>query len=696
MNFKDKIYKQIILINKDFTENEIFKALKFYSNFERKECKKILKELINEGLIFYDKKNKKYKCIKKENCVIKGKVCGNKRGFAFVIPENNEMPDIFVPHRRLCGALHNDIVLCRLTDTESGSSDEGEIISVLERANDIIVGIYYPSNGYGFVEPCDQKFYTDIYIPDNNTKAVKGDKVVVKITSYPKRRKNPEGKIIEILGAENSNTQMLSIIRSYKLYDDFDKNTIVNAEKIATTIGKDEKAKREDFTKALTITIDGEDAKDLDDAISISKKGDIYELCVHIADVSHYVKQNNAIDKEALKRGTSVYFPDRVLPMLPVQLSNGICSLNPDVERLTLSVVMEVDNNGHVLKSRICESVIKSAARMTYNSVQKIIEEDKKEIKKYNNLFDMILLMKELALILISKRGLRGSIDFDMPESKITVDENGEVKEIKPYPRKLSNQIIEEFMILANETVAKTCFDKNLPFVYRTHEKPSQEKMKAFKLFINGLGYDINEKDTEPLEFANLLYEIEGKLEFSIINKVMLRTMMKAKYSPANIGHFGLASKFYCHFTSPIRRYPDLMIHRIIKEYYLNNKKFDKESMQNKVAEVSLISSEREKLAIEAEREAEDYFKAKYMEKHIGMEYSGIISGVTEFGIFVELDNTVEGLVKIENLPDDNYQYIKEKYILKGKNNVFKLGANINIKVESADSQTKRIDFILA
>jgi ribonuclease R len=684
------------MTKKEFSEKEICKALGLYADFERKECLKALKALEKEGCVYFDKKTKKYRNSVKASA-IKGKISGNKRGFAFVIPEDNSRPDIFISPKNLHGAMHNDTVLCRIIG-EEGKSDEGEVISIINRGSDTVVGTYIYSYGYGFVEPDDQRYYADIFIPaKNGLWAKSGEKVVVKITDYPKGKKNPEGKVIEVLGnADNPETDILSIIRSYRLYENFDGKTLAAAKKVLTVIGNDEKEKRADYTRDLVITIDGEDARDFDDAISISKKKGIFVLGVHIADVSHYVTEKSPLDCEALKRGTSVYFPNMVLPMLPVELSNGICSLNQGVERLTLSVIMEVDKEGNVLKSEIKESVIKSSARMTYTSVEKMLNGDEKEIAKYSGIFKMIKTMKELADILISKRGSRGSIDFDIPEAKITVDQKGNVTKIEPYPRGISNRIIEEFMILANETVARTCFEKGIPFIYRIHEKPSEEKMAALKTFLNGMGYDISGKDVEPEEFSKLLGQIEGKPEYSLINKVMLRSMMKAKYSPDNSGHFGLASKYYCHFTSPIRRYPDLMIHRIIKKYYLGGYKYDKKALLETVSQASLISSERERLAEEAEREVEDYYKAKYISNHTGEEFEGIISGVTEFGIFVELENTIEGMIRIENLPQDDYQYIKEKYILTGKNNSFRLGGKIKIKVESADPKAGRIDFTIA
>lgn len=691
MNFRHLLLKRIKADNlNEFTEKQIYNLLGIGSPFERKEFHTALEALIDDGHIYFDKKKRKYIAAESSDA-IKGKVSGNKRGFAFIICEDKNIPDLFVSHKNLRGAMHGDTVLCRLI---GGGSDEAEVLSVLSRGIEQVVGTYISSHGYGFVEPDDSRYYADIFIAQKNSGGARnGQKVVAKITEFPKDRKNPEGKVIEILGSsDDADTDILSIIRSYQLYESFSENADREAQKAAAEDFR-KLENRKDFRKLLTFTIDGEDAKDLDDAVSIYKEGDLYILGVHIADVSHYVRQGSHLDKEALKRGTSVYFPDRVLPMLPKQLSNGICSLNPDEDRLTLSVIMHVNGQGKVVKFEIAQSVIKSHARFTYTEVEKIINGDKELHKKYIKFIDSIYLMQELSNILISKRGRRGSIDFNLPEAQIIINgSSGEVENIRPYPIGISNKIIEEFMILTNETVAKYCEEKNLPFIYRIHEEPSEEKLFAFNKLISGLGYSLSGSEKpDPMHFAKLLDEIEGKPEFSLINKVMLRTMMKAKYSTSNVGHFGLASKCYCHFTSPIRRYPDLFIHRAIKAH-LNNIKDD--GLFIKAQDASYISSEREKLAIEAEREVEDYYKAKYMEKFIGKTFDGIISGVTEFGIFVELDNTVEGMIKTENLPGDNYNYFKDSYMIKNSSNTYKLGGKIKIKVEYADARSKRIDFL--
>lgn len=688
MNFIGAVLNRIKAENlKEFSEKQIYAMFNLKSAFERKQLRKALEELEHDGRIFFDGKKKKYLTADSFS-LVKGVVSGNKRGFAFIICEDKNLPDLFVSHRNLRGAMHGDTVLCRHIGGEGG--DEAEVVSVLERGITEVVGTYISSHGYGFVKPDDTRYYADIYIKDNGG-ARGGDKVVAKITAFPAGRKNPEGKISEILGKSNDPaTDILAIIRSFKLYDKFPEGAAREAKK-AAKVPIDESG-RQDLRELLTFTIDGDDAKDFDDAVSIHKEGAVYVLGVHIADVSHYVGQDNPLDKEAIKRGTSVYFPGSVLPMLPEELSNGICSLKPQQDRLALSVIMRVNAQGKVTKYEIAQTIIRSKARLTYNEVEKILSGDKELYQKYIDFVDTLRVMQELANILISKRGRRGSIDFDLPEAQIILGSGGNVEDIKPYPRGMSNRIIEEFMILTNETVAKFCAEKELPMIYRIHEEPSQEKMQAFNRFLGSFGYNFSddEKPT-PLQFSNLLEEIEEKPEYPLINKVMLRTMMKAKYSVENVGHFGLASKCYCHFTSPIRRYPDLFVHRAIKAH-LNGE--NTKDLFARAQTVSLLSSEREKLAEEAEREVEDYYKAKYMERFVGKTFDGIISGVTEFGIFVELSNTVEGMIKVENLKGDGYQYYKDLYMLRNKTTAYKLGGAMKVTVEWADARSKRIDFL--
>ena len=633
--------------------------------------------------------------------LIKGVLQGNAKGFAFFIPEDSKIKDVFIAPKNLRGALHGDTVFVRLLIKGEELSDEGEVVDILKRGAENVVGTYKSSGSFGFVIPDDRRFFKDVFIAGKKSLAAKeGQKVVAKITLYPKDNKNPEGEIIEILGfSVEHDVDVLSIIRSHNLYEEFEDEVLYQAKDVPSEVLEDEIAKREDLRDITTITIDGFDAKDLDDAISIEENEDgTFRLGVHIADVTHYVKEDSALDKEALKRGTSVYFPDRVYPMLPKELSNGICSLNPKVNRLTLSVFINIARNGDIISHRITKGVIKTTERMTYSSVTKILEKDPQEVEKYKHIIKDLKNFEILARSLIRKRKLRGSIDMDLPEFKIIIGDDGNISEIVPYPRTISHRVIEEFMILANETVAEHVTKLQLPFIYRVHEKPSLEKVEDFKKFLLGFNLTLPGKseNTHPRDYAKLIDKMENEPYFYVVNRVMLRTMMKAKYSGENVGHFGLSSKCYCHFTSPIRRYPDLMIHRIIKysiDGLLNPKKIDR--LKRKVAEYSYQSSERERVAELAERDVDDYYKTKYMKNHIGEEFDGIISSVKEFGFFVELSNTIEGLVKIDSLPNDKYVYNEQKLTMSGKKNIFTIGDKVKIKVAGADMVMRKIDFEL-
>lgn len=633
--------------------------------------------------------------------VVKGTLQGNQKGFAFLIPEDKTQKDIFLAPKNLKDAIHGDKVLVRILSKEGEQSDEGEVIEVLQRNTQNIVGVYKSSKNFGFVVPDDKRYYKDIFVAIKDSFSAKDNqKVVAKITLYPRGNQNPQGEVIEILGYEDEkDVELLSVIRTHNLYEEFEEDVLAAAKLVPQTIDEAEIARRADLRNITTITIDGFDARDLDDAISIEEHDGYFRLGVHIADVTHYVKENSLIDKEALNRGTSVYFPDRVYPMLPKELSNGICSLNPKVDRLTLSVFINIDKTGDILSYKIQKGVIKTTERMTYDSVTKILEEDKDEIEKNKHIYKDILSFKKLAEILIKKRKTRGSIDLDLPEFKVIMTENGdEIKDIIPYPRKLSHRIIEEFMVLTNEVVAEHITKLKLPFIYRVHEKPSLEKVEDFKKFLTGFNLTLtgDSENIKPKDYAKLIGKIEGEPFFYVVNRVMLRTMMKAKYSEMNLGHFGLSSKCYSHFTSPIRRYPDLAIHRIIKaelDGILNDKKIDK--LKRKVSEHALQSSERERIAELAERDVDDYLKTKYMRKSIGKEFDGIISGIKEFGFFVELANTIEGRVDILNLPKDDYNYSEQQISLTGKKYKFKIGDKVRIKVAGADTATRKIDFEL-
>ncbi|NLC19312.1 MAG: ribonuclease R, partial [Clostridiales bacterium] len=531
---------------------------------------------------------------------------------------------------------------------------------------------------------------------------VSGHKVVVKITKYGDAGQSPEGRIVEILGHINDpGVDIMSVVRAYDLPVEYPAEVMRSLDKIPEEIDPEEVKNRLDIRELLTVTIDGEDAKDLDDAITLTKEGSIYHLGVHIADVTHYVREGTALDKEALKRGTSVYLVDRVIPMLPHKLSNGICSLNPGVDRLSLSCFMDIDEKGEIVSHRIAETVMRSDCRMTYTKVAKVIEEnDEEACAEYAPFVPMLMLMQELAELLRARRHKRGAINFDFPETKIIVDPKGKPIEIKPYERNKATKIIEEFMLIANETIAENFFWQEIPFIYRTHETPDEEKIRKLAIFINNFGYSMkvgNEK-IHPKEIQKLLLRIEDTPEEALISRITLRSMKQAKYTVANIGHFGLSAKYYCHFTSPIRRYPDLQIHRIIKES-LHGKLGEKrlQHFEKILHEVATHSSMTERRADEAEREVEKLKKIEYMMEHIGEVYEGVISGVTSWGLYVELPNTVEGMVRVSAMDDDYYIYDEEHYQMIGEHTkkVYKLGQKVKIQVIGADKLQRTIDFAL-
>ncbi len=661
----------------------------------------ILSNMVKVGKLVQTKK-KKY-ALPEDLGFLTGRLQGNARGFGFFIPDKEE-DDVFISAENLNGAMHNDRILIRLL-RNNGRSKEGEVIRILERANKTVVGTFEKDKNFGFVVPDDKRIYQDIFIPKEEIKDVKnGYKVVVEMVRWPQKRRNPEGRIIEVLGHKDDvGTDILSIIRQFQLPEEFPENVQQAAKKISQTISEEEIKNRKDLRNLRVITIDGADAKDLDDAISIEiKDNGNYLLGVHIADVSYYVKENGVIDQEAYARGTSVYLVDRVIPMLPKELSNGICSLNPNEDRLAFSVLMEIDNKGTVVKHSIEESVIQSSQRMVYEDVTKILEENDPElVERYRDYLDDLRNMEKLAEILRNKRIRRGSIDFDLDETKITLDLKGKPIDVEPYERGISNRIIEEFMLVCNETVAEFMFWNEVPFVYRIHEEPEVEKLLDFNEFIHNFGYHLKGVSgaTHPKALQNLLEDIKGSREEGIISTVMLRSLKKARYSNDNAGHFGLAAKYYCHFTAPIRRYPDLIIHRIIKQFLkhkLDRKRI--EYLEGVLPGMADHCSQRERLADEAERETDDLKKAEYMMDKIGMEFDGIISGVTNYGIFVALENTVEGLVRMTALDDDYYVYNEKHYCLIGERTrkVYRLGDTIKIRVINVDIPSRNIDFVLA
>jgi len=687
---------------KPLSYNELIQAFK-EDSIQTSEFEKIVDSLLEEGSIIITRKNK-YGVTEKMN-MVPGRIQGNKKGFGFLIPDNRDIGDIFVPAENLNGAMNNDRVIVRLT---SGGSDtkksEGEVIRILKRANKKVVGTFESGKGFGFVMPDDTRIYQDVFISKSDFNGARnGCKVVAEITRWPEARRNPEGVIVEVIGhKDDAGADIISIIRAYDLPEEFPPETESQASKIPELVSEEDIKKRKDLRNRVIVTIDGEDAKDLDDAVSLEvlPNGN-YLLGVHIADVSHYVFENSYLDKEALKRGTSVYLIDRVVPMLPKKLSNGICSLNPQIERLTLSCDMEIDNKGKVKKYEIYESVIKTKERMTYENINKILAgNDPKTIERYSNLIETFKHMEKLMGILNSRRRGRGSIDFEFDETRIILDEKGKPLEITAYERGTSERIIEEFMLVCNETIAEHMYWKEVPFIYRVHEDPDIEKLQAFNEFIFNFGYHLKGiNDVHPKVLQQLTDQIKGTKEERIISTLMLRSLKKARYTSESMGHFGLAAKYYCHFTSPIRRYPDLMIHRIIKEDIhgkLNEKRLL--HLQSIIEDIAEQSSIRERAAEEAERAVEDLKKAEYMKDRIGEEYDGIISSVISFGMFVELENTIEGLVHMSNMEDDYYQYDEVHHMLIGERyrKTYRIGDHVRIKVQNADITNRTIDFVLA
>ncbi|MFW5676624.1 MAG: ribonuclease R, partial [Acetivibrio ethanolgignens] len=667
---------------------------------DKEDFRQVIDTLVAEGRIQIDSRGLIRPAA---DNVKRGLFSGTAKGFGFVTVEG-EKEDIFIPEDASKGAMHGDTVQIEIYAEKTGKRKEGRVLTILERGTDMVVGTFHKSKNFGFVVPDNQKLGTDIFIQKEHTKgAVTGHKVVAQLISYGSSQKSPEGKIVEILGHVNDpGVDIMSIIKAFGLPEEYPAEVMKQVEKVKEEVDSFDIAGRCDIRDWQMVTIDGEDAKDLDDAITLTKEDGIYHLGVHIADVSHYVQENTPLDKEALKRGTSVYLVDRVIPMLPHKLSNGICSLNAGVDRLALSCFMDIDEKGTVVSHRIAESVVRVSRRMSYTSVKKIIEDkDPAECEEYKELVPMFLLMEELADILRKKRHQRGSIDFDFPESKIYLDDKGCPTDIQPYERNKATKIIEDFMLIANETVAEDYFWQELPFVYRTHDYPDSDKIEKLGIFINNFGYSIriSQDEIHPKELQKLMEKIDGTPEEALISRLTLRSMKQAKYTTDNDGHFGLATKYYCHFTSPIRRYPDLQIHRIIKENLrrgITEKR--REHYAKILPEVATRSSMMERRADEAEREVEKLKKAEYMKQFIGEVFEGVISGLTTWGIYVELPNTVEGMIRVTNLPGDYFYYDEENYVMIGEHTKknYKLGERILVEVDSVDRILKTIDFIPA
>ncbi len=664
--------------------------------------KSLLDELESEGYIFQTKKHR-YGVPERMN-LITGRLQGNERGYAFVIPDDNSTRDIYISASSLNGAMHNDRVIARISNKAFESkSSEGEIIKVLKRANAQIVGTFESSRHFGFIVPDNRRITTDIFVAKEEFNGAKtGQKVVAEVIKWPENRRNAEGRVIEIIGDANEpGNDILSIIRTYGLNESFPEDVGAFAASIADRVTEDMTNKRRDLRSLTMVTIDGEDAKDLDDAVSIEKiDNDMYRLGVHIADVSHYVTENSPLDREALKRGTSVYLVDRVIPMLPKELSNGICSLNPGVDRLAFSVLMDIDLKGNIINHEIFESVINTNERMTYTDVYKIIAFDDEELcKRYDYLVEDFKAMNELAQVLKKKRILRGAIDFEFAEAKVILDENGKPIDVRRYEMTIANSIIEEFMLACNETVAERFFWANIPFVYRIHEDPEREKIEAFSEMARNLGYPVKGiNQIHPGAFQRLLETVKGRKEERVISTAMLRSLQKARYSSIHDKHFGLAAEYYSHFTSPIRRYPDLIIHRLIKEYLIKGMSPQRqEDLSIKLKDIAAICSERERAAEDAERETEDLKKVEYMKAHEGEEFSGVISSITSFGIFVELENTIEGLIRLSSMEDDYYQFMSNQYMLIGERTgkVYRIGDTVRVILAKADVASRQIDFLI-
>ena len=667
---------------------------------DRAELTRVMDALVEDGKVELTKKGKYIKSEKKYET---GVFTSHPKGFGFVTIEGMD-EDIFIPAEQVNGAMHMDTVQLVISPTTGGKRREGTITKILSHGMNEVVGTYEDNKTFGFVVPDNPKIAKDIFIPkERSMGAVTGHKVIVAITDYGKDGKKPEGKVTEIIGHINDpGVDIMSLVKAYNIPVEFSPKIMRQVENVSNEVSEADMAGRLDLRDWQMVKIDGEDAKDLDDAVSLTKEGDLYRLGVHIADVSNYVQEHSALDVEAEDRGTSVYLVDRVIPMLPHKLSNGICSLNAGENRLALSCIMMIDEKGKVVDHKIAETVIKVDRRMSYTSVKKILaDQDKAERAEYKELVPMFEMMEHVAAILRKKRMKRGSIDFDFPETKIILDKSGRPVDIKPYERNVATRMIEDFMLIANETVAQDYFWQEVPFVYRTHENPDEEKIKKLSTFINNFGYTlhIGSDEVHPKELQKLLSKIEGTEEEPLISRLTLRSMKQAKYTTECTGHFGLATNYYCHFTSPIRRYPDLQIHRIIKDCLRGRMNAKKAEHYEKILpEVAKHASEMERRADEAERETDKLKKVQYMKERLGQEFTGVISGVTSWGFYVELPNTIEGLVHVTALEGDYFQFSEETYELIGEhtNIHYKLGQTVTVIAVDVDEVMRTIDFKLA
>lgn len=690
--------KKVIL---DFIRDDLYVPMKIKEmaivlqipREQRDELKQVLDALVEEGKISLSKRGK---YSKGQAVRLKGSFQANMRGFGFITPEDGS-EDVFIAEENISGAFQGDEVEYIITSAPTGRRKEGKIVRILSHSVVHIVGLYEKSRSFGFVCPDNQRYLKDIYIPEGKEMgAMTGHKVVVSLTSYGGEHMKPEGEIVQIIGHVNDpGTDILSVVMDAGIPAEFPEKVLNQAVRVGKPVSDADRVGRRDLRDWLMVTIDGEDAKDLDDAVSLRMDGENYILGVHIADVTNYVQENSALDREAFERGTSVYLADRVIPMLPHKLSNGICSLNAGEDRLALSCIMTFDASGTMVDHEIAETVINVDKRMSYNGVSKILEGETQETE--DQIVSMLLCMKELSDILRERRGRRGSIDFDFPETKVILDENGKPVDIRPYERNDATKIIEDFMLMANETVAEEYYWRELPFLYRTHEVPDEEKIRKLSTFINNFGYHIHiRNEVRPKEIQKLLARVDGTPEEALISRLALRSMKRAGYTTENTGHFGLAAKYYTHFTSPIRRYPDLQIHRIIKENLRGRLNDDRISHYEEILpKVASQCSERERRAEEAERDVVRMKKAEYMRSHIGEEYEGVISGVTKWGVYVELENTVEGLVHVADMRDDHYEFTEQTYELTGEHSgkSYTLGQTVRVRVTDADKLQRTVNF---
>ncbi|AUJ23209.1 ribonuclease R [Virgibacillus dokdonensis] len=687
---------------KPLTVHEIEEALKIEDATEFKELIKSLNALEESGELVRTRKNR-FGLPEKMN-LVRGRIQMHAKGFAFLIPDDESRDDVYIHYSDLGSAMNGDKVLVRIEKrSDSGNRSEGTVIRILERATLQVVGTFENNRSFGFVIADDKRIPNDIFIPKDSTNgAVSGHKVIAHITKYPEGRKSAEGEIIHILGHKNDpGIDIMSIIHKHGIKVDFPEKVLEQAANTPEAITEEEMEGRRDLREETIVTIDGADAKDLDDAVSVKQLDNgNYLLGVYIADVSHYIDQGSPMDEEAFERGTSVYLVDRVIPMIPHRLSNGICSLNPKVDRLTLGCEMEIDTSGNVVKHEIFPSVIRTNERMTYHDVNQIlVEKDSSLQERYQELVPMFENMEALAAILRRKRMNRGAIDFDFKEAKVVVDENGKPQDVVLRERSVAERLIEEFMLAANETVAEHFHWMDVPFIHRIHQDPDPDKLQTFFEFLAGLGYVVKGTNNEihPQALQKVLEEVKGKPEEMIVSKLMLRSMQQAKYDPQSIGHFGLATSFYTHFTSPIRRYPDLIVHRLIRTYLID-KKMDQRTLQKwkgQLPEIARQTSAAERRAVDAERETDDLKKAEFMQDKIGEEYTGVISSITNFGLFVELENTVEGLVHVSYLTDDYYHYDQRSQAMIGERTakVYRIGEEVQVKVASVNIDERTVDF---